>query len=302
MTGKDVMRPVMDLAGEKEVNSNNNTTITRFFGMVGKPYCGMTVKFGFKKAGCDLIDACSNPFYVPTIRQFMQDRGWRIRNEDAQAGDIICVGPNQHVCFCFDEYSGTTKITLEGNATVYKTAAEARASGAGTGAFEGIGYKKRVLNANCHVFRPPYDGGSGSTNGRASTAHIADFQMWLNEQYASSLNVDGSFGRLTRTAAVKALQAYLNKTYKVGLEVDGDFGPLTKKVMQEKKVCVKKGDTGDLVYILQGMLYCRSYDPNGIDGEFGGGTDTALRSYQGDKGLVKDGEAGAETFSRMMAA
>ena len=131
MTGMDVMKPVMDLAGEREVNSNNITTVTKFFGMNGYAYCGMTVKYGFKKAGCDLLDKCSNPFYVPTIRQFMQDMGWRIKNEDARAGDIACYGPNQHVLFIFDEYSGATKITLEGNATVYATAAQARASSAG---------------------------------------------------------------------------------------------------------------------------------------------------------------------------
>ena len=164
MTGMDVMKPVMDLAGEKENNGNNITTVTRYLGMNGSPYCGGTLEYAMKKAGCHLLDGCANPKYVPELRSFLQSKGWRINNEDAQAGDIICVGPNQHVCFCFDEYSGATKITLEGNATVYATAEQARASSSGTGAFEGIGYKKRYLNANYHVFRPPYPGGSGSTH------------------------------------------------------------------------------------------------------------------------------------------
>lgn len=301
MTGMDVMKPVMDLAGEREVNSNNITTVTKFFGMNGYAYCGMTVKYGFKKAGCDLLDKCSNPFYVPTIRQFMQDMGWRIKNEDARAGDIACYGPNQHVLFIFDEYSGATKITLEGNATVYATAAQARASSAGTGAFEGIGYKKRYLNANYHVFRPPYPDGSGSA-GASLNAYITAFQKWLNEKYAASLSVDGSFGRLTRTAAAKALQKYLNEKYKTSLAVDGVIGAKTKAAMSDNKVCVKKGDKGDLVYLLQGMLYCRSYDPNGFDGEFGSGTETAVRAYQKAKKLTVDGEAGAQTFAAILSA
>lgn len=301
MTGMDVMKPVMDLAGEREVNSNNITTVTKYLGMNGLPYCGGTIKYAFKKAGCSLLDKCSNPLYVPTIRQFMQDAGWRIKNEDARAGDIICVGPNQHVCFCFGEYSGATKITIEGNATVYATAEQARASSAGTGAFEGIGYKKRHLGSTCQVFRPPYPGGAG-TSASGYNTYITAFQKWLNQFYAASLSVDGVFGRLTRQAAVKALQTYLNKTYSAGLSVDGGFGPKTKAFMAEKKIELKKGNKNDLVYILQGMLYCRGYNPNGFDGEFGGSTYAAVRQYQKDKKLTIDGEAGADTFASILAA
>lgn len=302
MTGMDVMKPVMNLAGERENNSNNITTVTKYLGMNGQPYCGGTIEYAMKKSGCSLLDGCSNPRYVPTIRQFMQNAGWRVKNNaDAQAGDIICVGPNQHVCFCFGEYSGLTKITLEGNSTVYATAAQARAASAGTGAFEGIGYKKRYLDANCQVFRPPYSGGSGSTS-TGYNSYITAFQKWLNQNYATSIGVDGVFGKQTRQAAVKALQKYLNKTYSAGLSVDGGFGAKTKAAMSSRKIELKKGDKNDLVFILQGMLYCRGYNPNGFDGEFGGGTYAAVRAYQGDKNLAKDGEAGADTFASLMAA
>lgn len=301
MTGMDVMKPVMDLAGEREYNHNNNTTINKYFNWPGAAYCGLTVQYGFKKSGCNLLDGCTNPAYLPTVREYMLNKGWRIKNEDARAGDIICVGPNQHVCFCFDGYSGATKITLEGNATVYATAAQARASNPGTGAFEGIGYKKRYLDTNCQVFRPPYPGGSGSTSASLNSFIVA-FQKWLNQNYASSLSVDGSFGKLTRAAAAKSLQTYLNKTYNAGLNVDGVFGAKSKAAMSDRKICVKKGDSGDLVHILQGMLYCRSYDPNGFDGSFGSGTDAAVRKYQKAKSLTVDGEAGAETFASLLSA
>jgi len=301
MTGMEVMKPVMDLAGEREINSNNNTTINKYFNWPGAAYCGLTVKYAFKKSGCNLLDGCSNPAYLPTIRDYMRGKGWRVPNEDARAGDIICVGPLQHVCFCFDGYSGITKITLEGNATVYATAAQARASNSGTGAFEGIGYKKRTLGSNCEVYRPPYSGGSGSASTGYNT-YITAFQKWLNQNYATSIGVDGVFGKQTRMAAVKALQTYLNKSYSAGLKVDGGFGPKTKAFMSDKKIELKKGDKNDLVYILQGMLYCRGYNPNGFDGEFGGSTYAAVRAYQGDKNLAKDGEAGADTFASLMAA
>jgi peptidoglycan hydrolase-like protein with peptidoglycan-binding domain len=301
MTGMDVMKPVMTLAGERENNSNNITTVTKYLGMNGQPYCGGTIEYAMKKSGCSLLNGCSNPRYVPTIRQFMSSKGWRVPNADAQPGDIICVGPNQHVCFCFEAYSGATTITLEGNATVYATAAQAKASNAGTGSFEGIGYKKRYLGSNCEVYRPPYDGGSGSTSTGYNT-YITEFQKWLNQNYAASLSVDGVFGRQTRIAAAKALQKYLNKTYNAGLSVDGGVGTKTKAAMQKYKVYIKKGDRNDLVYILQGLLYCRGYDPKGFDGEFGGDTEAAVKKYQKAKKITIDGEAGADTFASILAA
>ena len=299
MTAQEILAPVAALAGEAENNGNNVTTVTKFFGMNGYAYCGMTVKYGFKKAACNLIDGCSNPFYVPTLRQFMDSKGWRVSNSDAQPGDIFIYGNDQHTGFIYEKYSGLTVIALEGNATVYATLAAARASGTGTGAYEGIGYKKRYLNSSFKIYRPPYD---GSTSGTITGAnrYIKEFQTWINANYGGTLDVDGSFGKLTRAAATRALQTYLNKTYNAGLAVDGSCGPLTKAAIDGREV--RKGSKGDLVYILQGLLYCRSYDPNGLDGDFGSGTDKAVRAYQSAKGLTVDGEAGAQTFGSLLSA
>ena len=84
--------------------------------------------------------------------------------------------------------------------------------------------------------------------------------------------VEPAYYSFSDLAAAKALQKYLNEKYKTSLAVDGVIGAKTKAAMTDNKVCVKKGDSGDLVYLLQGMLYCRSYDPNGFDGDFGSGT------------------------------
>jgi hypothetical protein len=203
------------------------------------------------------------------------------------------------VGFVYALYSGTTAITLEGNAAVFSTIAQAKASTAGSGSFEGIGFKKRVLNSSYKVYHPTYDG-STTTATSGDNTNIKQFQTWLNTNYKTGLTVDGSFGRLTRVGAVKALQTYLNSSCQAGLTVDGSYGPLTAAWLRKNSVI--KGSRGDIVYILQGLLYCRGYDPGGFDGIFGAGTLAAVKKFQSAKGLSADGEAGADTFSALCAA
>lgn len=136
------------------------------------------------------------------------------------------------------------------------------------------------------------------------TDKIKAFQTWINnylpiKYLGAKLDVDGKYGSLSRKAAIKAYQYWLNSTYSAGLAVDGGFGPLTKA----KAPLLVKGNTGPGVYILQGLLYSKGYDPNGFDGSFGasGGTGcyNAVIAYQTDAGIEVDGKAGGETFSKL---
>jgi hypothetical protein len=299
-TVSEVLASLAALAGERETNSNNITTVTKYFNANGQAYCGYSIWYAMRKAGSNLLSGCSNPAYVPTIRAFMDSKGWRVKdNASAQAGDIFVYGSDQHVGFVYAPYSGNAVITLEGNSTVYATLAQAKASTAGSGSFEGIGYKKRYLNSSYKVYRPTYDGATTTTNTGDNT-HIRQFQRWLNTNYQTGLTVDGSFGRLTRVAAVKALQTYLNSSCQAELAVDGSYGPLTAAWLRKNSAI--KGSCGDIVYILQGLLYCRGYDPGGFDGIFGANTVTEVKKFQTDKSLTVDGEAGADTFSALCAA
>lgn len=156
-TAKQVMAPLEALAGENEaILGSNNTTVNKFFNAPGAPYCGYSVWYGIKKSGSPILKDCANPAYVPTIKSFMEAKGWRISNERAAAGDIF-VKQAGHVGFVHDSFLGTTIITLEGNSTVYDNEAKARAASIGSGAYEGIGYKKLTLDDRYTVYRPPYD-------------------------------------------------------------------------------------------------------------------------------------------------
>ncbi|HJC23183.1 MAG TPA: glycoside hydrolase family protein [Candidatus Eisenbergiella merdavium] len=115
---------------------------------------------------------------------------------------------------------------------------------------------------------------------------IRAFQLWLNENYNSGLTADGIYGTNTKKAATKAYQQIL------GVTPDGIFGSDSKAAV----TILKAGDRGNDVHLLQGMLYCRGFNPNGVDGIFGNGTTTAVKNFQANRGLSADGLAGPDTM------
>jgi hypothetical protein len=58
---------------------------------------------------------------------------------------------------------------------------------------------------------------------------------------------------------------------------------------------LKQGSSGPDVKALQQRLSDLGFDPNGIDGIFGPGTDKAVREFQAANGLEVDGEVGPQT-------
>ena len=127
---------------------------------------------------------------------------------------------------------------------------------------------------------------SGGTTAPSGNATIKNFQSWLNTTYASGLSTDGYYGPNTKKAATIAYQKELKVT------ADGIFGANSKAAV----VALKSGSRGNSVHILQGMLYCLGYNPNGIDGIYGTGTVNAVKNFQNDRGLTSDGIAGANTM------
>ena len=102
---------------------------------------------------------------------------------------------------------------------------------------------------------------------------------------------------------VKAWQSWL------GVRPDGDYGPDTRAAAVARALrglakmhALRRGDVGEAVQVLQGRLYALGYDPQGLDGSFGPGTETALRAYQRrTDGLEDDGRAGPATMAALFA-
>lgn len=131
---------------------------------------------------------------------------------------------------------------------------------------------------------PPYQNGT-----------VKDVQEWLNSAYNGDLAVDGICGYYTKKALISALQTILNDTYGAGLDVDGIFGRKTRAAIRN----LSRGDTGEYVKSLQAFLICRGHDTGGFDGEFGGMTESAVRTFQTVHNLTVDGIAGRNTFEAL---
>lgn len=116
--------------------------------------------------------------------------------------------------------------------------------------------------------------------------YIKKYQSWLNTKYATGLVVDGLYGKNTKKASIKAVQ----KT--IGVTPDGVFGKNTKNALRT----VKKGTQGTLVYVVQGLMYCKGFDPKGFDGKYGTNTVGAVKTYQKANGLEADGVVGKNTW------
>ena len=128
---------------------------------------------------------------------------------------------------------------------------------------------------------------------------VTELQNLLNA-HGASIGVDGSFGPGT-LAAVKAFQS------KEGLTSDGVVGPMTKTSLYAAHVptaipltssqCptdITEGEDDGCVTQLQTLLNSHGASI-GVDGSFGPGTLSAVKSFQSAHGLSADGVVGPNT-------
>lgn len=127
-------------------------------------------------------------------------------------------------------------------------------------------------------------------------AYIRSVQQFVVD-YGFSIAIDGIAGPLTKNGLIKVLQSELNKQFGAGLAVDGIPGPKTYAAL----ITVRKGAKGNITKVLQAFLYIAGHNPGNLDGDFGGGTEKAVRSYQKAKGLSVDGTPGRATWTKLIA-
>ena len=126
------------------------------------------------------------------------------------------------------------------------------------------------------------------------TGIVEDIQRWYNATYShlfGTIDVDNSFGPDTKKHLIMVLQHEMNIQYGCNLEIDGSFGPLSKSCF----LSLKRGVSGNITRICQAFLYKKGYDPNGFDSVFGKGMESCVEQYQRDKGLVVDKILGKNT-------
>ncbi|MBA3468389.1 MAG: penicillin-insensitive murein endopeptidase [Herpetosiphonaceae bacterium] len=109
-------------------------------------------------------------------------------------------------------------------------------------------------------------------------------------QYLLNIGADGVFGPGTE-AAVKSFQA------SKGLGADGIVGPATWGALV---ATVRRGDSGNAVKALQAELNAKRNAGLTVDGAFGPGTETAVKSFQSHAGLSADGIVGPTTWKNLI--
>lgn len=114
--------------------------------------------------------------------------------------------------------------------------------------------------------------------------------QYLLRQHGYSLSADGVFGSGTQSA-VKDFQS------KHALVADGIVGSNTWGALV---VTVRSGSSGEAVKALQVQLNAKRSAGLTVDGAFGAGTDSAVRSFQSHAGLGVDGVVGPTTWRNVL--
>lgn len=234
--------------------------------------------FGVDRAG-DLLHGWTAG--VTQAYNWFRDNG-QISNSP-KIGDLVIFGDCDHIGIVFDVADGKI-YTIEGNTTPSGYSANGGQ----------VANKEYYLGSSwikCYA-RPDYEGEPTPPEPPTPSGNeqIRKIQEWCNE-YGLDINVDGYYGPQTKMAITKVYQIELNAQFGACLDVDGIFGQAT----YDATPIVRYGAEGDITKSIQAMLYCKGYNPNGVDGIYGYGTRDAVRTFQANRGLSADGVYGPNT-------
>lgn len=109
-------------------------------------------------------------------------------------------------------------------------------------------------------------------------------------QYLLNIAADGNFGSGTNTA-VRNFQSSR------GLTADGVVGPNTWGALLPT---IRNGSSGNAVRALQIQLNEKRSASLSVDGNFGPGTEAAVRSFQSHAGITSDGVVGPTTWKNLL--
>jgi peptidoglycan hydrolase-like protein with peptidoglycan-binding domain len=129
-------------------------------------------------------------------------------------------------------------------------------------------------------------------------AKVKELQELLNKRIPKpdAIKVDGDFGAKTE-AVVKTVQ------YQFLLKRDGIAGPLTWKSLRAnapvEKPTLKRGNKGEQVEFAQQVLKDGGYYKGAVDGDYGVGTEAAVKAFQKDKKLTVDGVIADKTWKAL---
>jgi peptidoglycan LD-endopeptidase CwlK len=136
---------------------------------------------------------------------------------------------------------------------------------------------------------------SGATASSGGSSYIKEAQKYANSRNYptkakfTKLNVDGYTGPKTMNALLRIYQYYGK------VAIDGIFGRNSKAA---GSIQSRKKHTPGWTRLIQSLLNTHGYKL-AVDGIFGSGTESALRSFQRSRGIAADGIAGPNTYEQL---
>ena len=120
---------------------------------------------------------------------------------------------------------------------------------------------------------------------------VFDVQVWLREEFHSDVIINGTYDDLTRDSLIKAAQKIID------VKSDGNFG--VKSIMAWS--IVRRGSIGYAAQIIQAALICNGYSCGsfGANGYFGNDSVEALKRFQANNKMIKDGLAGKAVVAKL---
>lgn len=122
--------------------------------------------------------------------------------------------------------------------------------------------------------------------------YVRAIQMMLFRAGIADLNRDGIYGEGTKQCVIDFQKKVKCKPY------DGIVGEKTWQAFF-KKVVLKETMSGDDVKLLQTMLKKLVGSPKKVTGYFGSETLEAVKKFQSENGLIKDGKVGIKTWTKL---
>lgn len=286
-TANDVLNIARAEIGYREGNNNDNK-YGAAYGMNFQPWCVMFIWWCFQRAnaaklfyGGNRIALCS------TLYNYHKGIGQSVSPSSLRAGDIVFFdfsgrrAATNHVGIV-ESVSGGTATTIEGNTS-------SGASGSQSNG-DGVYRRQRSTSLISCAYRPAYDDAAQTPVADTRIDTVAEVQQWLNTSCGASLKVDNIFGAATRRAIICALQRA------IGTAADGIVGPKTRAALPT----IRTGSRGTVVRCAQAFLVCRGYRDAYVDGDFGGGTKSAVIAFQKAQGLARDGVIGKNTWAKLL--
>lgn len=274
-------------------------------------WCDCFVDWCFQKAygvstAKSLLGGDFNDYTVASADMYKKKGGWY---KTPQVGDQIFFKNSTRICHTGLVVAVDVKkrivYTIEGNTS----------SERGVVANGGCVRKKSYsfdYSAIAGYGRPKYTAPAinitsvnNSTSAKPASKPITDsniqkIQRHLNMMYTTHIAVDGIAGKETMKAIIKGLQVELNHFVSPMLAVDGIAGTKTKAAFKWNAAMLRRGSKGNLVYLMQALLYIRGYDPDGVDGELGAKTEAAVKAFQKAHRLEVDGICGYNTWNKLI--